>query len=371
VHGDWKASSEVYLSQIRFDDLLEAGYTAVCFVPDGTDVPGVAAVYRTAGPDDQRLLLEGAYLRANPEWAEKGKENLREAFKKANEEIEKVKKAREEWEKKQKEKKDKEQKKDEDKPEPPKEEKKEDGKTADVPTSTAKLQPEQLSGAKEGKEAEEFKPPTIDAKYQPLVDLIQHKEGVRLLVEIFRASDLHHLDDVLSRYEGITPVLYLGTSRQTDYHYVVDALGKRKAAVILYPWIHFLPDTRTRYNLMKELFAAGCSVSAAPAWGQDKEEYLNIRERLADLVRAGLPRADAMKSLTLNPANAIGVGKRLGSIEKDKDADLVFLDGDPLDSHSRVTRVMILGEFVWTRDRDNERSRAGAPSAPQAPAGSR
>ena len=343
VHGDWNASSEVYLSQMRFDDLLEAGYTGVFFVPDGADIPGMAAVFRTGGADEHRKLLEHAYLRANPDWDEKGKENLRDAFKKAEDEIEKVKKAREEWEKKQKEKAEK-SKSDSQKPE---EKKEGDSDDASSLIDTAKLPPEQAAALESAEGEEKFEPPKIDPKYQPLVDLIQKKDGARLMVELFKASDLHHLDDVLKKYDGIDHVYYLGTSRQTDYHHIVDELGERHAEVVLYPWVHFLPDTWFRYNLMKELAAAGCGVSVAPAWAADRDEYLGIRERLADLVRAGLPRADALKALTQHPAKTLGLDKRLGSIEKDKDADLVFFGGDPLDPHAKVTRVMILGDIVW------------------------
>lgn len=347
VRGDWKTSSEVFLSQLRFDDLLESGYTAISFVPDGTDIPGVASVYRTAGPDDQRLLLESAFIRVYPDWSSNGKENLRAALKKAKDEIEKVKKARDEWEKKQKEK--TEQKKKEESQEPKPEE---TPSPTSSPSGLAKLPPEQIPGA-EKKEEDKFEPPPIDPKYRPLVDLIEKKEGARLLVELNKASDLHHLDDVLKQYDGITPFLYLWTGLSADYHHVVETLGERKAEVMLLPRIFYLPETTFRYNLVKELAAAGCKVSASPAWGDDRDGYLSIRERLADLVRAGLSREDALKALTLHPATAIGLGKRLGSIEKDKDADLVFLNGDPLDPHNKVTRVMILGELVWKAEKNN------------------
>ncbi len=72
-----------------------------------------------------------------------------------------------------------------------------------------------------------------------------------------------------------------------------------------------------------------------------------FRARLADLVRAGLPRDQALKAVTLNAAKALGMEDRLGSIEKGKDADLIFLDGDPLGPQNRLTRVMTLGEIVW------------------------
>ena len=54
--------------------------------------------------------------------------------------------------------------------------------------------------------------------------------------------------------------------------------------------------------------------------------------------------------MTLNVATAFGVADRFGSIEEGKAADLVFIDGDVLDPLARVTRVMIGGEVVWTKE---------------------
>ena len=76
-------------------------------------------------------------------------------------------------------------------------------------------------------------------------------------------------------------------------------------------------------------------------------ELKYVRSRLADLVRAGLPREEALKAVTLGAAKVLGIQDRLGTIEKGKDADVIFLDGDPLAPETRVTRVMIGGEIVW------------------------
>jgi imidazolonepropionase-like amidohydrolase len=67
---------------------------------------------------------------------------------------------------------------------------------------------------------------------------------------------------------------------------------------------------------------------------------------VAELVREGWPREEALKALTLHPARLLGLEARLGSIEKGKDADLIFLDADPFDPTARVREVMIAGEIV-------------------------
>ena len=57
----------------------------------------------------------------------------------------------------------------------------------------------------------------------------------------------------------------------------------------------------------------------------------------------------ALDLVTLNPARQLGIGERVGSIEKGKDADLVLLTGDPLSSHARVRWTMVDGEIEFER----------------------
>lgn len=368
VQGDQDAASEVRVTEIDFTDLLEAGYTSVCYVPDGKGIPGMAAVRKTAGSDETVNRYESAYLEVATRWdgKNKGKALLRDALKKAKAEIEKVEKARKEWEAKkkaeeEKAKKDAEKKKDDDEPEDKEEEGKESvanhqlspsGDDDDEPEDGDQDGDQDGGDEEEGDDdEEEFTPPEIDPKHQPLVDLIQKKEGAFMMVRLGRASDLHHLDDVLEPYDELPYTLFLALRwAVTDFHHITKSLGERKAKVTLFPLVNYLPYTTFRYNLWNELASAGCELSVIPV-SDRRSEFLRMRTRLASLVRAGLPRDVALKSTTLHSANAIGMGDRLGSLEKGKDADLVFLNGDPLDPHADVQRVMILGEFVWTAER--------------------
>lgn len=47
-------------------------------------------------------------------------------------------------------------------------------------------------------------------------------------------------------------------------------------------------------------------------------------------VSAGLDRGEAWRAITINPARALGVADRIGSLEKGKDADVVIWTADPL-----------------------------------------
>ncbi len=63
-------------------------------------------------------------------------------------------------------------------------------------------------------------------------------------------------------------------------------------------------------------------------------------------VKHGLPYDEALKAITITPAEILGVDDRVGSIEKGKDADLRILDGDPLELRTRVEMVIIDGEII-------------------------
>ncbi|HKS16564.1 MAG TPA: amidohydrolase family protein, partial [Planctomycetota bacterium] len=65
--------------------------------------------------------------------------------------------------------------------------------------------------------------------------------------------------------------------------------------------------------------------------------------------RSGLGADAAVRAITLTPAEILGVADRVGSIEKGKDADLVFLSGSPLGPGATVQRVMIAGAWVYER----------------------
>jgi imidazolonepropionase-like amidohydrolase len=60
----------------------------------------------------------------------------------------------------------------------------------------------------------------------------------------------------------------------------------------------------------------------------------------------GLDRAEALKSVTLYPAQILGVADRLGSIEPGKIADLQVTNGDPLEDATQCERVMIGGRMI-------------------------
>lgn len=75
-------------------------------------------------------------------------------------------------------------------------------------------------------------------------------------------------------------------------------------------------------------------------------QFLNLAGAIA--VREGMDEDQALQALTINPAEILGVGDRVGSLEKGKDADIIILSGHPFDIMSRVEKVLVDGREVFT-----------------------
>lgn len=74
-------------------------------------------------------------------------------------------------------------------------------------------------------------------------------------------------------------------------------------------------------------------------------------------VREGMDEQEAIKAITIYPAEILGIANRVGSLEERKDADIVIMSGPPLDvKDSRVERVFIAGRQVYNRETEEART---------------
>lgn len=83
------------------------------------------------------------------------------------------------------------------------------------------------------------------------------------------------------------------------------------------------------------------------------QEELAFQATMA--VRYGWDEEMALKGLTIEPAKALMIDKRVGSLEKGKDADIVFTTGVILDPRHYVTQVLIDGKSVYDIRKDRRR----------------
>ena len=85
----------------------------------------------------------------------------------------------------------------------------------------------------------------------------------------------------------------------------------------------------------------------------DNELATRMNDEAAKAVRfGGVPRAEALQFVTLNPAKQLRIDHRTGSLEVGKDADFVIWSDDPLSSYSRCLQTWIEGARYWDADED-------------------
>jgi imidazolonepropionase-like amidohydrolase len=71
-------------------------------------------------------------------------------------------------------------------------------------------------------------------------------------------------------------------------------------------------------------------------------------------VAFGLPEEEGLKAVTLNPAEILGLGDLMGSLEPGKRADILLTDGSPLQALTRIHRMFIGGVEVDPRDNKHD-----------------
>ncbi len=74
--------------------------------------------------------------------------------------------------------------------------------------------------------------------------------------------------------------------------------------------------------------------------------------QVASCIGLGLDRASAIAAATTTPARILGLEKRVGTLEKGKDGNVVLYSGDPLSIASHVEFVVIEGNLVYDRSKD-------------------
>jgi imidazolonepropionase-like amidohydrolase len=97
------------------------------------------------------------------------------------------------------------------------------------------------------------------------------------------------------------------------------------------------------FTLPAEVYKAGIKF----AFGTFENQFVrNLPYQAATAAAFGLPQDEALKAITINPAQIWGAGDQLGSLEKDKSADLMVTTGDPLEIQTQVKHVFIRGQEI-------------------------
>ncbi|MDH4238339.1 MAG: amidohydrolase family protein [Phycisphaerae bacterium] len=188
----------------------------------------------------------------------------------------------------------------------------------------------------------------IDIRKQPMVDLLNKKLTAFIYCDI--AADVPKAIEIHETYK-LNTVLVLGP----DCYKAVGLIAQKKLPVILPPqlvvWETNEETNEEEMKVIPMIFdKAGVRFAFQTETSQYGSRYLWYQAATA--VRYGMKREEALKSITLYPAQFIGVDDRLGSIQAGKEATFILLTSDPLDAQAWVDKVMIAGEIVYEKEKD-------------------
>lgn len=86
----------------------------------------------------------------------------------------------------------------------------------------------------------------------------------------------------------------------------------------------------------------------------DSSNVRNLPYNAGMAAAFGLPKEEALKAVTIYPAEILGVADRIGSIEQGKIANLIITDGDPLEIRTQIKHVFINGRDIPLTSRHTE-----------------
>jgi imidazolonepropionase-like amidohydrolase len=140
--------------------------------------------------------------------------------------------------------------------------------------------------------------------------------------------------------QGLKIVIYGGN----DAYKLRTVLAEKKVPVILGPTQEVPADDAgydERYALPGLLHAAGVRFAIATFGSSDSR---TLPYEAGSAVSFGLPAEEALKAITLYPAEILGLADRLGTVQPGKIANLIVTDGDPLEIRTQIRHVVIAGQ---------------------------
>ena len=126
---------------------------------------------------------------------------------------------------------------------------------------------------------------------------------------------------------------------------VKDLLRSKGISVILRPTLTLPPEEDDAYDRLlsqpAELAAAGVKI----AFGSfDNSFARRLGQQAANAVAYGLPYDEALKAVTVYPAEIFGISDQVGTLETGKLANIIVTNGDPLELTTEVKYLFIKGQ---------------------------
>ena len=205
----------------------------------------------------------------------------------------------------------------------------------------ALMQARDYGARKQAANGDITKMPVYNQKLEALLPVLARE--IPLKAHAHQANDIFTALRIAREFN-----LRLTLEHVTEGHLIADELaGEKNVPMAVGPSLTFASKFELQnksWSTPAVLTAAGCHVSIITDSSVIPQQYLPLCAGMA--VKAGMDPFDALKAITLNPAEHIGVADRVGSLEVGKDADLVITAGSPFEVLTEVKAVFIDGARI-------------------------
>jgi imidazolonepropionase-like amidohydrolase len=183
----------------------------------------------------------------------------------------------------------------------------------------------------------------VDARWETMIPVLEGR--LPLIVEADEAQQIQAAV-AFAAGQKVKLIIYGGY----DAPYCADLLKQHNVPVIV-AGTYRLPQRRgddydAPFTLPDRLRQAGIKFCIAGGGKTSASNVRNLPYDAATAVAYGLPQDEALKAITLYPAQILGVADRVGSLEAGKDATLFIADGDTLETATQVEAAYIQGRPV-------------------------
>ena len=205
----------------------------------------------------------------------------------------------------------------------------------------ALMQARDYGARKQAANGDITKMPAYNQKLEALLPVLARE--IPLKAHAHQANDIFTALRIAREFN-----LRLTLEHVTEGHLIADELaGEKDVPMAVGPSLTFASKFELQnksWSTPAVLTAAGCHVSIITDSSVIPQQYLPLCAGMA--IKAGMDPFDALKAITLNPAEHIGVADRVGSLEVGKDADLVITAGSPFEVLTEVKAVFIDGARI-------------------------
>ena len=183
----------------------------------------------------------------------------------------------------------------------------------------------------------------IDPKMEAMIPVIE--KDIPLKAHAHRADDICTAIRIAKEFN-----VKLTLEHCTEGHLIADYIAEEGLSAQVGPTF----GSRTKVELTNKSFETakilserGVKVSIITDHPVIPQQSLNMCAAMA--VKAGMDEFEALKAITLNPAQTLGIDHLKGQLKEGLDADIVIWDLHPLDLQASTVRVYVKGEEVFGR----------------------